>query len=52
MILVSVPIKIPIPIEPKVDLDIDKRDIIEAAKEGKIIIKRQLELERELIRLG
>ena len=46
------PIRIPIPFEPKVPLDIDKRDIIESAKEGKKIIKRQLQFERELIRLG
>jgi len=47
-----VPIKIPIPIEPVVPLDIDEQTIIEAAKESKKIIKNQLSIEKELIRSG
>ncbi|CAG2168792.1 unnamed protein product, partial [Oppiella nova] len=47
-----VPIKIPIPIEPTVPLDIDQKILIESAEESKKIIKDQLSIERELIRAG
>ena len=50
--MISVPIKIPIPIEPVEPLDIDHQTIVEAAKKSQQIIKNQLEIEKDLIRAG
>ncbi|CAG2109200.1 unnamed protein product, partial [Medioppia subpectinata] len=46
------PIRIPIPIEPVIPLNIDHKVVIEAAKESQKIIKEQLTIEKELIRAG
>ncbi|CAG2105713.1 unnamed protein product [Medioppia subpectinata] len=48
----NVPIRIPIPIEPVIPLNIDHKVVIEAAKESQKIIKEQLTIEKELIRAG
>jgi hypothetical protein len=47
-----VPIRIPIPVEPYVNVDIDETIISRAAEESRKIIRKQLALERELIRSG